>query len=46
MPLALESAAIEASAFWLATQTSARSAVTSAVQFIGSMQACVTNGVL
>ena len=44
-PASAASAASEASAFWLDTQTSARLAETRAVQFIGSMQACDTKGV-
>ncbi len=42
----MDSAASDASAFWLGIQTSALSAVILTVQFIGSMQAWETNGVL
>ena len=45
MPDASDSAASEASAFCVGTHTSALSAESFAVQFIGSMQACARNGV-
>jgi hypothetical protein len=44
-PDAVESAASEASAFCVATHTSARSAVNRTVAFIGSIVACDRNGV-
>ena len=45
MPDDVESAAIDASAFWLGTHASALSGLNFTVQFIGSIVACDRKGV-